>query len=105
MLTLSLYRQSVVDRAADPVKGIPAKVQFLNLAAIRKLLDDWAVEDYEERKRIESLNRVALPAPPENPEMQARIGEQLRALAKHIGSGFNPSTAASDGVTKQGGAA
>lgn len=90
--TLSIYRQSVVDRAADPVDGIPGKIKFLNLAAIRECLDDWSAEDHERRALIESKNRPALPAPQENPEMEARVHAGIKGLSARLTRGMGPSS-------------
>ena len=43
--TLSIFPQRVVDRASDPVRGIPSVVRYLNLADVRKHLDDWHAEE------------------------------------------------------------
>src|SRR4051812_21790745 len=90
---LSTFPSSVIDRAVDPVNGIPAKVSYLNLATIRKHLDAWADEFYEAQRRREIANRKRLPEPPRDPEMEARIAKGLRELADQMRSGFSPSTA------------
>ena len=52
----------------------------------RSLLNGWAAEDYEKRMLVEKENRKALPSPPEDPEMQARISSQITPPS-HEGSG------------------
>jgi len=39
---LSMYHPAVVARAADRRDGVVSKIKFLNIAAIRELLDTWA---------------------------------------------------------------
>jgi len=90
---LSTFPPSVISRAADPVNGIPAKVSYLNLAAIRKHLDAWADEYYEAERRREMANRKRLPEPPRDLEMEARVAKGLRELADQLRSGFSSSTA------------
>lgn len=86
--TLSIFPKPVIDRAVDPVSGIPAKIKFLNLAAIRELLDEWDDEYRLALKRREPVK--ALPEPPRDPEMEARIEKGLRELSDHLKSGFSP---------------
>lgn len=90
---LSHYPSEVQWRAADPVFGVPGKLRFLNLAAIRDLLDKLG-EEYAIQCRREEMERIAkLPPPPEPDEaMKARIREQFRQLSEHLKSGFSPST-------------
>jgi hypothetical protein len=89
---LSTFPPSVIKRAADPVNGIPAKVTYLNLAAIRKHLDAWADEHHEAERRREIANRKRLPEPVRDPEMEARVAKGLRDLVEQMKSGFSPST-------------
>jgi len=89
---LSIFPRSVLERAVDPVSGIPAKIKFLNLAAIRELLDAWAEEDHETQQRLERAARLALPGPPPDPEADKRILKGLRELSDHLKSGFGPSS-------------
>lgn len=88
--TLSNFPRAVIDRAVDPYSGIPGKIKFLNLAAIRELLDDWDDEYRRSIRRHEVLK--ALPAPARDPEEDARIVKGLRELSAHMKSGFGPST-------------
>ncbi len=90
---LSTYPTAVIERAADPVSGIPSKVEFLNLAAIRKHLDVWYGDHADEVRRAERLSRKALPEPPRDEEVASRITKGLAELSRHIKSGFSPSTA------------
>jgi hypothetical protein len=116
---LSNYPQAVIARAAEPTNGIAGSVQFLNLAAIKKHLDQWADEHWQDEKRRSPQPRLA--EPPENPEMKARISRMfaelqaemrrgqstrppvnevgLAALKKQIDKGLSPSTAASEAMT------
>lgn len=88
MELLSTYPPSVIDRAADPATGIPARIEFLNLASIRKLLEGWAEEYEETRQRIERANRKELPLPERDPAMEARINEGFRKLSEQLKRGL-----------------
>lgn len=90
--TLSIFPPAVIDQAVDPVSGVPAKIQFLNLAAIRKLLDEWDDEYRRMLKRHEPKPK-ALPEPSRDPEEDARIVKGLRELSAHLTRGMGPSTA------------
>lgn len=90
---LSTYPQSVIKRAVDPVNGIASKLAFLNLAAIKKHLDQWADEEYEEVRRRNRRN-LQLPEPPSDPQVQQRIKDGFAKLSEHLKRGFGPSTAA-----------
>ena len=89
---LSTFPAPVIARAVDPVKGIAAKVTFLNLAAIRALLDTWLDEHLTRQAMIERANRKPLPAPIVDPEAQARIAKGLKELSEHIKAGFSPAS-------------
>ncbi len=91
MQTLSIFPQAVIDQAVDPVSGIPAKIKFLNLAAMRELLDEWDDEYRLALKRREP-KPLALPEPPRDPEEDARIVKGLRELSAHLTRGMEPST-------------
>jgi hypothetical protein len=86
---LSTFPPSVNERAADPAHGIPSKIQYLNLAAMRKLLDAWADEYYERQDRAERANRKALPEPPRDPQMEARIAKGFAELAEKLKRGLS----------------
>jgi hypothetical protein len=90
--TLSIFPQAVVDRAVDPVHGLPSKVAYLNLAQMRKHLDGWLEEFWTEHERQERAARKALPEPPRDPDAEARIAKGLKELAEHLKRGFSPST-------------
>jgi hypothetical protein len=90
--TLSIFPQAVVDRAVDPVHGLPSKVAYLNLAQMRKHLDGWMEEFWTEHERQERAARKALPEPPRDPDAEARIAKGLKELAEHLKRGFSPST-------------
>src|SRR6185369_15628317 len=51
--TLSIFPPAVIAQAVDPVSGIPPKIKFLNLAAMRELLDEWDDEYRRMLKRHE----------------------------------------------------
>lgn len=91
--TLLIFPPEVIDRAVDPVQGLPAKVIYLNLASIRKHLDAWAEEHWEHVQRLERANRKRLPEPPANPEMQERISRGFDELVAQLKRGIGPSTA------------
>lgn len=82
----------VVELAMDPVKGLPAKVEYLNLAAIRKHLDQWRIEYLDQQERIAKANRKRLPEPPRDPEQDKRIMEGFKKLSEHLAKGFSPSS-------------
>lgn len=88
---LSGYPEAVIERAIDAT-GIPSEVSFLNLAEIKKKLDEWRFEYLTTEERRERANRKALPEPVQDPEERTRVGEQMQELIKHMKSGFNPST-------------
>lgn len=90
--TLSTFPPAVVAKAADPVNGIASHVAYPNLAKMREWLDKERDEYLAHEKRIERATRKALPEPVQDPEERRRIGEQLKALADHMRSGFSPST-------------
>jgi hypothetical protein len=90
---LSTFPMPVVRRAVDPVNGIPSKVSFLNLAAIRKLLDDWADEHWQDTKAREKQAMKRLPEAPRDPQMEHRISEGFKELTQQLKRGVGPSTA------------
>jgi hypothetical protein len=90
--TLSIFPPTVIAQAVDPVSGIPAKIKFLNLAAMRELLDGWDDEYRRALKRREPKPK-ALPEPPRDPEEDDRIVRGLRELSAHLTRGMGPSTA------------
>jgi len=87
---LSIFPPAVIERAVDPVRGIASKVAYLNLATIRKHLDDWHAEHLADVDRIERANRKQLPEPPRDPEMEARIAKGMRDLAEQLRRGMGP---------------
>jgi hypothetical protein len=87
--TLLIFPRPVIDRAVDPVLGIPGKVTFLNLAAIRKLLDEWMDEYVQDQRRLELKNRKRLAASEPDPAADARIAKGLEDLVAHLKSGFD----------------
>lgn len=91
--TLSIFPRAVIERAVDPVVGLPAKVKFLNLAAMRELLDEWADEHHRTERLREMASRKALPEPPRDPQAEKRISDGLKKLSEHLSRGLGPSTA------------
>lgn len=89
--TLLIFPQAVIDRAVDPVSGVPAKIEFLNLAKIRKLLDEWD-DDYRLDLKRREPRPLALPEPLRDPEEDERIVKGLRELSAHLTRGMGPST-------------
>lgn len=67
-------------------------MKFLNLAAMRELLDEWMDEHMQDQRRAEIENRKRLPAPEPDPEMDARVARGLNELVAHLKSGFSPSS-------------
>lgn len=92
MATLLIFPQAVVEKAANPVHGIPSKVSYLNLAKMREWLDKENDEYWTHQQRMERANRKALPEPVQDPEERKAIEAGLRDLVKHLKSGFSPST-------------
>lgn len=93
MQTLMIFPPAVIARAVDPVSGIAAKVKFLNLAAIRELLDGWDLEYRESERRKNLATTLRLPEPERDPKEAKRVHEGLRKLSAHLARGFSPSTA------------
>ncbi len=93
---LSYYPHPVIERAIDPVLGIPAKLDRWNLsiAAIKRELDDIGSK-YAERlaEREREQRRKLAPPEPDNPEMRERVLKGLKELSEHLKAGFSPSTA------------
>lgn len=90
MQTLSIFPPAVVKRAIDPVQGIPGVVKFLNLAEIRKHLDTWFDEHYQDLKRREFAARKQLPEPTADPQVQHRIAEGFKQLTETLKAGTLP---------------
>lgn len=95
--TLSNYPPAVVARAVDPATGIPAHVEFLNLARIKKLLDGWYDEHYElEAKRKQwATPRVEFKRDEPSEESKSRV-LGWRKLSAQIDAGIGPSQAMDD---------
>lgn len=91
--TLLIFPREVIERAVDPVQGIPAQVTSLNLARIRKVLDELAEEHWEAVQRRERANRKRLPEPADDPEMKKRVSQGLNDLVAQLKRGVGPSTA------------
>lgn len=73
--------------------GIAGKVEFLNLAKIKKLLDDWRDEYFESLDRHERANRRQIAAPVVDhpmPDAEKRIAKGFDELVAHLKSGFAP---------------
>lgn len=82
---LSTYPRAVVRRAADPVGGVVAHVERLNLARIKKLLDGWYDEHYQDIHRKQLAERKQLPEPVVDEETRKRVGEKFLQLRKMLG--------------------
>jgi hypothetical protein len=96
--TLSIFPQPVIDRAVDPVQGIPGKVVYLNLAKIRKLLDEWVEEYTDDCRRREMAAMKRLPETPRDPQAERRISEGFEKLSLQLKRGIGPSTQADEGT-------
>jgi hypothetical protein len=79
-----IFPSEVVERAVDPVNGIPSKVKYLNLAEMREHLEQWRTEHLEHVRRVELANRKVLPAPPVDPEMKERVGRMFAELSDRL---------------------
>jgi hypothetical protein len=89
--TLMTFPEAVVQLAMDPVRGIPAKVKYPNLAAMREHLDRWRVEHLDYQERLERAQRKRLPEPKRDPEHDKRMYEGFKQLSAHLEKGFGPS--------------
>lgn len=83
---LSTYPSAVVARAVDPRGGIPAHVEFLNLAKIKKLLDGWYDEHYQDVHRREIAARKQLPGPQVDEITKDRVIAGFAKLKKMLAS-------------------
>jgi hypothetical protein len=84
-----MYPAAVIAQAVDPALGLPAKIEFLNLAAIAKHLDGWRDEYWESFDRHERATRKRIePPPPPSPEVEKRIAQGFDNLVKRLKSGF-----------------
>lgn len=90
--TLSIYPPSVVTRACDAVRGIPGCVKFLNLAEIRKHLEEWAEEEYADIRRRKIAERKRLSEPIEDPQVKHRVTEGFKNLQVQLKRGIGPSS-------------
>jgi hypothetical protein len=84
-----IFPRAVIERAVDPVSGIPAKIKYLNLAAIRELLDEWHSEELR-------YIRLTTPLPKQieavrDPEEAARMAEKFKQLSARLASGLTES--------------
>jgi len=89
---LSNYPPAVLERAVSPSRGIAAFIAYPNLAKMRERLEEWSAEYYADLKRREPKPK-ALPEPPRDIEMEAKIQRGLRELSARLRSGMGPSTA------------
>lgn len=85
---LSTYPRPVIVRAVDPRIGIAVHIEFLNLARIKKLLDEWRDEHFQDLHRREIAARKPLPEPIQNPEVRERIQVGLRQLSAALRAGM-----------------
>lgn len=76
---------------------MPAKVEFLNLAKITKLLDGWYEEesDRRERQMLWTQPQIAYRRPEPTEESKARV-LGWRKLSAQIDAGVGPSQAMDD---------
>ena len=86
---LAMYPPAVVERAADPARGIPAFVAFPNLAKFRerleRILDEYNHDLRLEQYRLERQNRKQLPEPSQPDERErAYIIEGFRQLKARL---------------------
>lgn len=77
---LRSYPAHVVDAASDPSHGIPAHVEFPNLARFRQQLDHWRATLCRERPSP----LPGLPPIENTPEENQRIGEGLIKLRMRL---------------------
>lgn len=85
---LSTYPRPVIARAVDPRSGVAVHIEFLNLARIKKLLDEWRDEHFRDLHRREIAARKPLPEPVLNPEARERIHTGLRQLSSVLRAGL-----------------
>lgn len=83
---LSTYPAPVIARAIDPRGGVPAEVEFLNLAKIKKLLDGWYDEHYQDVVRQRIAHTQKLPEPTPDPEAKERISHGFQQLKAKLAS-------------------
>jgi len=86
---LMIFPRNVIERAVDPVSGVPAKVKFLNLAAIRELLDGWH-SDAMRFERLSAPVQKQIEAP-RDPEADARMAAKFQKLAAELGKNVSVS--------------
>ncbi len=87
---LMIFPRNVIERAVDPVSGVPAKVKFLNLAAIRELLDGWH-SDAVRFERLSATPQKQIEAP-RDPEADARMVKKFKNLAAELGEAISISS-------------
>lgn len=83
---LSTYPAPVIARAVDPRGGIAVHVEFLNLAKIKKILDGWYDEHYQDVRRQQIANTKRLPAPEVEPQSKERVREGFQKLSMALKS-------------------
>lgn len=59
----------------------PAHVEFLNLARIKKLMDGWYDEHFQDVRRLEAASRPRLPEPMVDTETKQRVSGGFRELS------------------------
>lgn len=87
---LSTYPKAVIARAVDPIGGVPANIEFLNLAKIKKLLDEWFDEHYQDERRREVHERKRLPEPPKDEAAAERVSSGFQQLSERLKLGLAP---------------
>ena len=85
----SEYAEPVIERAVDPVKGIPARLKVLRLASVREILDEINAPFQREMQRAAARKAAELALPPPSrkrtPEEQARIDKQVANARRDLG--------------------
>jgi hypothetical protein len=81
---LSQFPQSVIDLAANPGRGLASHIDFPSLAKFRKKLNEWNADYFETVQRDKARKLKALPPPPEDPEVQARIARNMAELVNRL---------------------
>lgn len=83
---LSTYPAAVIARAVDPRAGVPANVEFLNLAKIKKLLDGWYDEHFQDQRRRQLIETKRLEEPEVDEEVKERVAQGFQRLKSKLSS-------------------
>jgi len=83
---LAYYPQAVIEKAANPVSGIPAQLAFLSIAEIKKHLDRWHGEHLDRIRLQQHGRRLEPPAPPPaSAEAKARVQAKADEVRRILG--------------------